>query len=306
MVYDIIIVGGGPAGLTAGLYANRGLMKTLLLEKLAPGGQIALTEKVENYPGFPEGISGYQLTELMTKQAKKFGLEITDGEVNNIAQTDKLFIVQTESGKYQSRSVIIATGTTARHLGIAEEGRFTGRGISYCATCDAPFFKDKEVIVVGGGDAAVEEGIYLTHFASKVSIVHRRDQLRAAPLIQQRALANPKIQFVWNSLPDGIIGKDKIEGLRVKDVQTGNLSEIPAQGIFVFIGFIPNTSFLKGFIQMDEAGYIMVDREMRTSRPGVFACGDVIKKTLRQLVNGCGEGAVAAFNAQHYVGEVKI
>lgn len=287
--------------MTAGLYACRGLMKTLLIEKVAPGGLIALTERVENYPGFPDGIGGYELTERILKQAKKFGLEIVDGEVNQITSGQNAFIIRTGLKEYQALAVIIATGTKARKLGIPDEDKFIGRGISHCATCDAPFFKNKEVIVVGGGDTAVEEGMFLTKFARKVSVVHRRDKLRAQPIIQQRAFANPKMQFFWNSVPNDIIAKDRVEGLKVKNTITGALTEIKADGIFVFIGYNPNTSFLNGFIHLDEAGCIIVDSEMKTSRTGVYACGDVIKKSLRQLVNACGEGATAAFNAQKYV-----
>lgn len=304
-MYDIIIIGGGPAGLTAGLYACRGMMKTLLIEKIAPGGLIALTERVENYPGFPDGIGGYELTERILKQAKKFGLEILDGEVSQISSNQNVFIIRTGSAEYQTSSIIIATGTTARNLGIPDEKKFIGRGISHCATCDAAFFRDKEVIVVGGGDTAVEEGMFLTKFARKVYLVHRRDKLRAQPIIQQRAFANPKMEFFWNSVPTDIIAKDRIEGLKVKNTITGAVTEIKANGIFVFIGYTPNTSFLDRFIQLDEAGCVIVDNEMRTSRPGVYACGDVIKKTLRQLVNACGEGATAAFNAQKYVEELR-
>jgi len=304
-MYDIIIIGGGPAGLTAGLYACRGMMKTLLVEKIAPGGLIAMTERVENYPGFIESISGYELSNKMLTQAKKFGLELADGEVSGISFKDNLFTIKTASTEYKAISVILAMGTTARNLGVADEDKFMGRGISYCATCDAAFFRDKDVIVVGGGDAAVEEGLFLTKFAKSVSLVHRRDKLRAQPIIQERAFKNPKMKFYWNSTAESLIVKDKLEGLRVKDTVNGKLTEIKADGIFVFIGFTPNTEFLKDFIKLDESGFIITDIEMRASRPGIYACGDVIKKSLRQVINACGDGATASYNAQKYVDEIK-
>jgi thioredoxin reductase (NADPH) len=304
-MYDIIIIGGGPAGLTAGLYACRGAMKALLVEKIVPGGLIAMTERVENYPAFPDGISGYDLSDKMLTQAKKFGLEIANGEVKEITHKDNIFTVRTTSSEYKALSVILAMGTTARNLGVPDEAKFTGRGISYCATCDAFFFKDKDVIVVGGGDAAVEEGIFLTKFAKSVSLVHRRDKLRAQPIIQERAFKNPKMKFYWNSVSESIIGKDKIEGLKVKDTVNGKITEIKADGIFIFIGFTPNTEFLKDFVKLDESGFIITDIEMRTSRTGVYACGDAIKKSLRQVVTACGDGATASFNAQKYVDDIK-
>ncbi len=291
--------------MTAGMYASRALIKTILLEKLTPGGQIALTDRVENYPGFPDGINGYDIAQLMEKQAKKFGLEIANTEAKKIEKDGDNFIIKTDSAQYQSRSVIISTGAMPRTLGLSGEVKFTGRGISYCGTCDAPFFKGKEVIVVGGGDTAVEEGLYLTRFAGKVTLVHRRDKLRATPIIQQRAFANQKMRFIWNSTAESILGTDKITGLKIKDVKTGAFKELPGDGIFVFIGYIPNTGFIKELINLDKTGYIITDGEMQTSVKGIFACGDVIRKSLRQLVTACGEGAVAAVNAQHYIEEIK-
>ena len=305
MTYDIIIIGGGPAGLTAGLYASRSMMKTLLLEKVAPGGLAATTEAVENYPGFPEAINGYELVSRMEAQARKFGLEIISKGITGISAEGDLFIVRTASAEYRAYAVIIASGSAARNIGTANEDRFRGRGVSYCATCDAPFFRDKDVVVVGGGDTAVEEALYLTKFVSRIYLVHRRDKLRATPIIQKRALANPKIQFCWNSVVEEISGTERLEGVKIKNTVTGEITALAAQGIFVFIGWIPNTAFLKGFVELDQSGYILADSEMRTSRKGVYACGDVVKKNLRQIVNACGEGATAAFNAQHYVEELK-
>ncbi len=319
MVYDIIIIGGGPAGLTAGLYASRGGLKTLLLEKVAPGGLVTTTEKVENYPGFPEGVNGYDLAALMEKQARKFGLEIATAEVtglippsvNSASRSPLPYDIKTPSQEYQGRTVIIATGTIARNLNVPNEDKFKGRGISYCATCDAPFFKNKEIIVVGGGDAALEESLFLTRFVKKISLVHRRDKLRAAKILQERASNHPKINFVWNSAIEKIIGHDKIEKVVIKNLLDNSTKEIPADGIFVFIGFIPNTDFLsakggsasggKGVVELDETGYIITNEKLVTSRTGIFACGDVIAKNVRQIINACGEGAVAALNAQHYL-----
>ncbi|MCK4908986.1 MAG: thioredoxin-disulfide reductase [Planctomycetes bacterium] len=307
-LYDIIIIGGGPAGLTAGLYASRGGSKTLLLEKTAVGGLVAITENVENYPGFPDGINGFDLTNLMEKQARKFGLEITTGEVIQItpekSKSDS-FIIKTSSAEYKTLSIIVASGTIARKLGIPGEEKFTGKGVSYCATCDAPFFKDKEIVVVGGGDAAVEEALFLTKFVKKISLVHRRDRLRATKVIRDQALKHPKFNFIWNSRVTGITGENKTEKVTVENINDQTSREITVNGVFIFIGFIPNTSFLKDVIDLDETGYVLANAEAQTSRTGIFACGDVIKKRLRQIVNACGEGSVAASNARHYVDGLK-
>jgi thioredoxin reductase (NADPH) len=307
-LYDIIIIGGGPAGLTAGLYASRGGSKTLLLEKTAVGGLVAITENVENYPGFPDGINGFDLTNLMEKQARKFGLEITTGEVIQITPKKSAsapFIIKTPSVEYKTLSIIVASGTIARKLGIPGEEKFTGKGVSYCATCDAPFFKDKEIVVVGGGDAAVEEALFLTKFVKKISLVHRRDRLRATKVIQKQALKHPKFDFIWNSRVTDITGEKKTEKVTVENINDKTSREITVDGVFIFIGFIPNTSFLKDVIKLDETGYVLANAEAQTSRMGIFACGDVIKKRLRQIVNACGEGSVAASNARHYVDGLK-
>jgi thioredoxin reductase (NADPH) len=301
MIYDIIIIGGGPAGLTAGIYTTRALMKTLLLEKIAPGGLVITTEKVENYPGFAEGINGYGLMEQMIKQAGKFGLEIISEAVIGISQKDKIFHIKTAVQEYQALSVIIASGTIYRNLDVDGEQAFTGRGISYCATCDAPLFRNKEVVVVGGGDAAIEESLFLTKFVKKIYLVHRRDKLRASAILQERAKQNPKIDFIWNSVIDKVHGKGKIENVTIRNILDNNERELNIDGIFVFIGFEPNTVFLKDFVALDKEGYVVTDSGMMTSREGVFSAGDVRSNTLRQIITACGDGARAAVSAQHFV-----
>jgi thioredoxin reductase (NADPH) len=306
--WDILILGGGPAGLTAGLYAARGAMKTLLIEKLVAGGQAATTEWVDNYPGFPEGISGPELAEKMATQAVRFGLEIQYEEIQGLEVVEgspRLFQVQTDKGTYRALAVILSLGADWNKLGVPGEEALRGRGVSYCATCDGPFFKDQEVVVVGGGDTAVEEGTYLTKFVSKVNIVHRRDRLRAVPIIQERAFANPKVEFIWNSVVDAIEGQQGVERLRLRDVKTGRTWEKSCAGVFIFVGMVPNTQFLKGIVDMDEQGYIVTDNDMQTSMAGIFACGDCRKKLLRQVITACGEGATAAFAGQHYVERLK-
>jgi len=301
MIYDIIIIGGGPAGLTAGIYATRALMKTLLLEKIAPGGLVITTEKVENYPGFADGVNGYDLMEQMIKQAEKFGLETISEAVISISQNDKIFYVKTAAQEYQALSVIVASGTIYRNLGVEGEQAFTGRGISYCATCDAPLFRNKEVVVVGGGDAAIEEALFLTKFVNKIYLIHRRDKLRASAILQERAKQNPKIEFIWNSVISRVRGKSKIESVTIRNVLDTNERELNIDGIFVFIGFEPNTAFLEDLVELDKEGYVVTDSGMRTSREGVFSAGDVRSNTLRQIITACGDGARAAISAQHFV-----
>ncbi|MEK7310204.1 MAG: thioredoxin-disulfide reductase [Planctomycetota bacterium] len=305
MIYDIVIIGGGPAGLTAGIYATRALMKTLLLEKIAPGGLVITTEKVENYPGFAEGVNGYELMEQMIKQAGKFGLETISEEAIGISQKDKGFHIKTTLQDYQALSVIIASGTIYRNLGVEGEQTFTGRGISYCATCDAPLFRNKEVVVVGGGDAAIEEALFLTKFVKKIYLVHRRDKLRASAILQERAKQNPKIEFIWNSVINRIYGKSKIEKVTIRNVLDNSEQELNIDGIFVFIGFEPKTVFLKDFVELDKEGYVVTDYEMKTSRSGIFAAGDVRSNALRQIITACGDGARAAVSSQHFVENLK-
>ncbi|MDI6733640.1 MAG: thioredoxin-disulfide reductase [Planctomycetota bacterium] len=336
MLYDIAIIGGGPAGLSAGIYASRALLKTLLLEKISPGGLVITTSKVENYPGFPDGISGYDLMQQMEKQARQFGLEILSEEVISITlhENKTAFHIKTRTNTYQSLSVIIATGTTYRKLGVEKEDMFLGRGISYCATCDGPLFRDKEVTVVGGGDSAVEESLFLTRFVRKVYLVHRRDRLRAGGILEARAKANPKIEFVWNSVITKISagggsdptvapsltgsrqrdrgafggeGGTKIEKVILKNLIDNTERELKTDGIFVCIGFKPETAFLTqrwgAGVELDADGYIITDSQMRTSIEGIFAAGDVRSNTLRQIITACADGARAAVSAQHFVQE---
>ncbi len=305
MEYDVVIIGGGPGGLTAGLYAARGDMKTLLLEKLLPGGQAATTYWIDNYPGFVDGVSGPQLMMSMKDQALRFGLEIKTDEVVDLEVLDDGFAVVGQDGRYTSHAVIIAAGATVAQLGVPGEEKLRGKGVSYCATCDGAFFRDEELVVVGGGDAAVEEGMFLTKFAKKVYIVHRRDRLRAAKAIQEKAFQNDKIEFIWDTVVEEILGDQSVEGVRLKNLKTGETKELACAGIFIYVGNIPNSQFLKGKIDLDERGFVLTNEQMETSQKGVFACGDVRKKILRQVVTACGEGATAAFAAQQFVEEKK-
>jgi len=303
MDYDIVIVGGGPGGLTAGLYAARGDMKTLLMEKLIPGGQAATTYWIENYPGFVDGVSGPQLMMSMKDQAARFGLEIQTDEVKDLEVLEDGFAVVGQTGRYTAHAVIIASGATVAQLGVPGEEKLRGKGVSYCATCDGAFFRDEDLVVVGGGDAAVEEGMFLTKFAKKVYLVHRRDRLRAAKAIQEKAFKNEKMEFIWDSVVEEILGEQAVEGVRLKNLKTEETRELPCKGVFIYVGNIPNSQFLRGKVEMDDRGYILTNDNMETSIKGVFACGDVRKKALRQVVTACGEGATAAFSAQQFVEE---
>jgi len=308
-IHDVIIIGGGPAGLTAGIYTSRARNSTLLIEKLGIGGQASITDRIENYPGFIEGISGPDLIRNMEEQAKSFGVRTVFGEVTRIELSDKENIkkvfVDDDPEPYQCLSIIVAAGHEQRKLGVAGETEFTGRGVSYCATCDGAFFRDLAVAVVGGGDVAVEEAIFLTRFVSKVYIIHRRDRLRATKILQERAAGNDKIAFVFDSVLDEIIGQATVDGVKVRNVKTGQAEALAVNGVFVFIGWDPNLSFLGSVVDRSQDGYIIVDKEMRTSQEGILACGDCCKKNLRQVVAACGDGATAAFSAQHYVEMIK-
>jgi len=309
IIYDAIIIGGGPAGLTAGIYLSRARMNTLLIEKAIPGGQAALTEIIENYPGFPEGIDGPELMQKMEEQAVRFGLKIEYGEAAEVrikeGKEDKVKIVKINNQEYNTLAIILASGAEASKLGIPGEEELRGRGVSYCATCDAPFFKDQKIVVIGGGDTAIEEALYLTKFVREVTIIHRRDRLRATEILQERVVANKKINFAWDSVVTKILGKEKVEGVLIQNKKTGEEKEISCQGVFVFVGNIPNSKFLKELLKLDKRGYILTDDNMMTSQEGIYACGDVRKKILRQVVTACGEGATAAFATQKYIEELK-
>jgi thioredoxin reductase (NADPH) len=298
--YDLVIIGAGPAGLTAGIYAARARMKVLLLEKAVPGGQILVTDWIENYPGFPEGISGYDLAEKMRVQAEDLGLEIQTAQVHSLnLSADKKEIVLKDRS-ILTKSLIIASGASPKKLGIGED-KYMGKGISFCATCDAPFFRDKTVVAIGGGDTAVQEAIFLTKFAKKVFLVHRRDELRAAKILRERAFANDKIEFVWDSSVTGVDGLFGIENVHVKNLKTDKKTTIKADGCFIWVGILPNTEFLNSAVATDEFGFIAADVKMQTSVPGVYVAGDVRDTPLRQIATAVGDAAIAAVSAEHYI-----
>jgi len=308
-VYDVIIIGGGPAGLTAGMYTARARLSTVLIEKLGIGGQASITDRIENYPGFVEGISGPELVHTMEEQARYFGMRIVFGEVTRVEcseeSTIKKVFVNDEPEPYQCLSLIIAAGHEQRKLGVPGEKEYTGKGVSYCATCDGAFFKDLAIGLVGGGDVALEEALFLTRFAKKIYVIHRRDRLRGTKILQERAFNNNKIEFVFDSVVDEIFGQMMVDGVKVRNLKTGERKDLEVNGVFVFVGWIPGLSFLGNTVKRSEDGYIIADKEMETSREGVFACGDCRKKNLRQIVTACGDGATAAFSAQHYVERMK-
>jgi thioredoxin reductase (NADPH) len=302
---DLIIIGAGPAGLTAGLYAARARLKTRMLEKLSPGGQVLMTDWVENYPGFPDGISGFELMDKMRRQAEKFDLLIENQEVSRVELTPEKKIVVTDKGELETRALILTSGATPRKLGIEGEALLTGKGVSYCATCDGPFYRDQEVALIGGGDTAVEEAIFLTRFTSKVHLIHRRDELRATKLLQERVMALDQVNIVWDTIPMGIVGDTEVKGVDLKNVKTGKTSHLPVQGVFVFIGYIPNNELVKDQLELDPSGFVVTDNDMQTSIPGVFAAGDIRSKVLRQIATAVGEGATAAFAVEKYLESLK-
>ena len=306
-IYDVIILGAGPAGLAAGLYAGRSRLSTLIIEKGQDGGQIAITDEIENYPGQNvEGESGPSLIARMTEQAKKFGAERASDVIKSVELEGDVKKLVGNKGEYLAKCVIIATGAFPKPIGCENEGKFTGKGISFCATCDASFFEDFEVYVVGGGDSAVEEAMYLTKFARKVTIIHRRNELRAAKSIQEKAFANPKIAFMWDSVVTKVDGDELLNTMIVKNVKTGEETTVVADeddglfGLFGFIGYNPNSKLFEGMLEM-ENGYIVTDANMHTNIPGVFAAGDIRVKSLRQVVTAAADGAIAAMQAEHYI-----
>jgi thioredoxin reductase (NADPH) len=302
--YDLVIIGAGPAGLTAGIYAARARMNVLLLEKIVPGGQILVTDWIENYPGFPEGISGFDLGEKMKMHAQELGLKIKTAEVHSLNFSDKLKEIVLKDKTITAKSIIIASGASPKKLGIGEE-KFMGKGISFCATCDAPFFKEKIVVAIGGGDTAVQEAVFLTKFAKKVYLIHRRDELRATKILQERAFENSKIEIVWDSIATGVEGFFGVEGVRIKNVKTNKEKVIKADGCFLWVGILPNTAFLNKSIETDAGGFILADKNMQTSVPGVFAVGDVRDTPLRQISTAVGDGATAAVSAEHFIENMK-
>lgn len=299
--YDVIVVGGGPAGLTAGLYASRDRLRTLLIEKGWFGGQIATAELVENYPGFPDGISGAELGELMHQQAVKHGLETLLAEVTGLTVQDRQKVVKTGEDSFSARAVIIASGSERQKLGVPGEKEFAGRGVSYCATCDGAFFRDQPVAVVGGGNSALIEALHLAKFASRVMVIHRRDQLRASRAMQEKAFAEPKIEFVWNSTVERIEGEDFVKRLQLKNTLTSGESALEVGGVFVSVGLKPNTSYLKGVLELDPNGYVITNNKMETVISGVFAAGDIRCDSGRQSIIAAGDGATAAIYAARYL-----
>jgi thioredoxin reductase (NADPH) len=300
-IYDVMIIGGGGAGLTAALYTSRANLSTVLFEKLVSGGQIASTDLVENYPGFTEGVLGSEIAQKMEAQAMRYGTQILYEEIRSLSKKGDLFEAVSSEASYASRAVILAMGASFRMIGVPNERELTGKGVSYCATCDGAFFKGKKVIAVGGGDSALQEGIFLTRFAERVTIVHRRDKLRASPILQERAKMNPKIDFIWDTVVDKIEGEKKVEAVLLRNVKTGAMQKISTDGVFVFIGHDPNSSLAKGFVALDEKGYVVTDGSPAASVPGVFAAGEVRKGAVRQLVSACGEGCAAALAAQAFL-----
>jgi thioredoxin reductase (NADPH) len=305
-VEDVIIVGSGPAGWAAAIYAARADLRPLLLTGNELGGQVAITTEVENYPGFPEGLMGPDLVSKMREQAEKFGAVVEIDYVTEIDVDGPPFRVTTSGGaSYQARALILATGASPRKLDVPGEQRLTGRGVSYCATCDGFFFRGKEIVVVGGGDSALEEGIFLTKFASKVRVIHRREQLRAGAVLKHRAEANPKIEFVWNTVVTSINGEDKVRSVTLKNLATGEEQELPTDGVFVYIGHLPNNQLFEGKLAMDKQGYVIADRLMRTSVPGIFAAGEIQDPRFRQVATSVGQGVQAALEAQRFLDELE-
>lgn len=301
-LYDVVIIGGGPAGLAAGLYASRSRMSAIIIEKAKWGGQAGTTEELENYPGSIEMPTGPKLIERMKSQAEAFGTELVKDEVTGFDLSDKVKAVKLGSGKdINAKTIIIATGAQPMLLGAPGELELRGKGVSYCATCDADFFTELEVVVVGGGDAAVEEAIYLTKFAEKVTIIHRREEFRAAKSIVEKAMSNDKVNIIWNTVVEEIYGDGIVEGIKLKNVKTGEVTDFRTDGVFMFVGTKPISEFAKGVVEMDQKGYIKADEEMRTSVEGIFAAGDVRIKSLRQVITAASDGAIAAVNAEKYI-----
>jgi len=299
--YEVIIIGGGPAGLTAGLYTSRARLNSLLVERGLFGGQIANAEQVENFPGFPQGISGMELGQLLHQQATKYGLKTLITEVTGFKLQDRQKVVATTKGNFLARAVIIASGSERQKLGIPGEEEFAGKGVSYCATCDATFFKKLQVAVVGGSDAAITEALHLAKFASKVTVIHRRHKLRATRILQERAFAEPKIEFLWDTIVDEIEGKDRVKRLKLHQIKTEEKSTLELAGIFISVGFKPNTDYLKGILALDTVGHIITNDKMETEIPGVFAAGDVRCDSARQAITAAGDGATAAIYAEKFI-----
>ena len=302
-IYEVIIVGGGPAGLTAGLYSSRAGLTSILIEKGIFGGQITYAEHVENFTGFPEGISGQELGEKMHEQARKHGLKILTAEVTGLEMQGAMKLVKTTEGDYTGRTVIMAGGAVRRKLGVEGETRLTGRGVSYCAVCDSAFFRDQRVAVVGGGDTAITEALHLAKFAANITIIHRRDQLRAGHVLKEKLRSEPKIDFLWDTTITAIEGADIVERIKLLNVKTGQGAEMEVRGVFVSVGTNPDTEYVKTILPLDESGYIITNEKMETPVPGIFAAGDIHHNSARQAITAAGDGATAAIYAQKYLTE---
>jgi len=304
-VHDLIIIGGGPAGMTAGLYAGRFRLDTLILEKASVGGQILFSPSIENYPGFPGGIATQELMDKFKAQLDEVGVPVEYEEVLGVEKDDlsgkSLFRIKTSSKVYQAKCVIAASGAQPKRLGVEGEEKFTGRGVSYCGTCDGPLFKNKEIFVVGGGDRALEDALFLSGYASKVNLVHRRDKLRASRILEERAMKDPKINFILESVIEKILGQKVLEKVVIRNLKTKRVESLAAQGVFIFVGIVPSTNFLKNLLQIDEFGFIITKTNYRTSEEGIFACGDCLRKDLYQVVTACAEGASAAEAVHKYI-----
>ena len=300
-LFDLIIIGGGPAGLTAAIYAGRAKLKTLLIEKALLGGQASTAYQIENYPGFPQGLSGIELAQRFEEQAKKFGTEFYYGEVTGLSAEKNKIVTRIEGSALESRAVIVASGSESKKLEIKGEEEFRGRGVSYCATCDGPFYRDKNVVIVGGGNSAVEEALFLTRYAKKISIIHRRDKLRADKILAERALNHPQIFITWNTQVEEIVGKERVSEVVVRNMHTQKVSRIITEGVFVYVGSKPNTAFLPKTVKLNQDGYIITDEDLKTSVDGIFAAGDVRTKFLKQVVTAAADGACAAHSARIFI-----
>lgn len=300
--YDLIIIGAGPAGLTAALYGGRGGLKTLVLERMSAGGHAAMTDAIENYPGFPEGVSGATLAESMEKQARRFGASFkTIAEVQRIDLADSVFTITAGDDIFTAKAVIVASGADPTKLGVPREDELTGRGVSYCAVCDGAFFKGANVAVIGGGNSALEEAVYLTRYAKRVYLIHRRDRFRADKVLTDRALSHPAIEAIMETVVEEIVGDGSVSAVKLKNVKTSETRTLPIEGVFIYAGYRPNTEYLKGVLDLDEVGCVVTDSEMATQLPGLFAAGDVRSKGLRQVVTAAGDGATAAYSAEKYI-----
>ena len=297
----VVIIGSGPAGLTAAIYAARANLEPLVIRGLQPGGLIATTSEVENYPGFPDSVGGYELSEMMEKQAERFNARFLNTIVTQVDLSQRPFVLTTDDGAITADTLIVSTGASPRKLGVPGEEQLANRGVSYCATCDGAFFRNKAVAVVGGGNSALDEGLFLTRFVSDLYVIHRRDSLRADPILQERAFSNEKVKFIWNSVAEEIVGDGSVQAIRVRNTETGEVTDLPVQGVFPYIGHVPNTSLFEGVLELDEGGYIVTDGRTRTNIPGVFAAGDVTDHVYRQAITAAGEGCQAAMEATWFL-----